>query len=425
MDFELEQDNYSLRGFYRPSFFSLFINGEFREDFEDITEKDLGTFVHEYIHYLQNITTILGLQSSTFYFTYLFEVRKYIAENQELILPLVNIPFSEKIVNAQNRFSLCNGSTNYITPQYDKINIKIKRQTLGNVSINSVFVEFYLEGVLANEIIFGNNCVKESMAILFQQLFDNEAISYTIPYHSVELLCKELNPELLKDKRKLITLCLISLNSQNCGLTLYELLRKSREDHELNGIELYQKYLNELTVEQSGKSITIKNFLIESIDRFKKHLTASVESELKHFAHLLDNIKLSAQKDILPIIDILYTHRSNNINMLEALIDYYGIPHIRTVSGYNYFPVDQESNQPSLEYVVLIGQRIVLDRLLGINRDQLGDLCSLKPQCELSNSLIIDENCFETQWKRTIPCTFKIVSDYWQLPEKIAAGNTA
>lgn len=413
----MDKDNYILRGFYKPSFFSLFINGRFNEDYSLMSTIDLGTFVHEYIHYLQNITTTFGLRNSIFYFNYLFEVKKHIYENNLLELPL-EVNFSDKIRRGQTIFSLCNGTNKFLNQHYDDIKITIRAQEKEGIAIDSVIIELFLSGIKMQTIVFGNSCVKESMAFLYQQYFDSDVQPYLIPYQAVELLCKVINPELLTDKRKIIALCTLALNSQNCGLALYELICKSKEDNNLNGIELYKKYLPELTVKNANKPITVRGFLLESIDDFREYLSASINADLKHFGLLLDNVKMSADKDFIPLIEVLYKEETSNIEKLKLLIDFYGIPHIRTIDGYNFFPQETDKKQPAIEYVELIGQRIVLDRLLGIDKEQIGEMCSLHPQCELSETELIDDNCYGTQWKRTQNCPFKIISDNWELDKK-------
>lgn len=413
----MEKDNDVLRGFYKPSFFSLFINGSFNEDYSVMSVKDLGTFVHEYIHYLQNITTIFGLRNSVFYFNYLFEVKKHIYENNQLELPLV-VAFSDKIRRGQTMFSLCSGTDIFIDQYYDDIKISIKKQEKENVTIDSVIIELFLSGIKKRTIIFGTSCVKESMAFLYQQYFHNDVESYLIPYQTAELLCKVINPELLADKRKIIALCTVALNSQNCGLTLYELIHKSKEDNNLSGIELYKKYISELTVINASRPIPVRNFLLESIDNFRKNLSALLNTDLKHFDLLLDKIKMSAEKDFIPLIEVLYKEELSNIEKLQLLIDFYGIPHIRTIDGCNFFPQDTDNQQPAIEYIELIGQRIVLERLLEIDKERVGEICSLLPQCELSETEIVDENCYNMQWRRTVNCPFKIISDNWNLDKK-------
>ena len=409
------EKEYTIRGFYRPHFFSLFVNGEFNEDLSEISKTDLGTFVHEYIHYLQNLTTIFGLRNSMFYFTYLYEVKKHIVEHDEIEIP-IKVDFSETIKNGQIRFNLCNGSTKIFSPEYDNVKIYTSTEKENDITVDIIVLELYHKGEKIDELIIGNNYVKESMARLYQQLFDDEVDHPTFPYKSAEILCEVLNPDLLKDKKKLIAVCLLSLNSQNSGYTLYDLLIRTRSDKELNAIDLYKKYLIEFSVLNGNEKITIKDFLLQSLDKFEEVLSSSIVAEIIHFSLLIENIKQSAEKNILPLIDILFADL-DSIEKLKGVIDFYGIPHIRTISGYIFFPLNQEKNEPAMEYIELIGQQIVFERIFELGVDK--KMCSLYPQCEYSVDDIIDENCFDKQWERTKSCPFKIISDSWKLKEKI------
>lgn len=416
------ETEYELRGFYRPHFFSLFINVEFYGDLSDLTQTDLGTFVHEYVHYLQNITTIFGLRNSLFYFNYLYEVKRYIVDNESLTIPLNEIPFSEAIIKGNDLFQLTYGTSKTFSPEFDKAKVYIAKNSSNDTVIENVCIDLFLHNSKTETIIIGNNCIKESMAHLYQKLFDENVKSDSFPYQSVEILCSLIYPELLDDKRKLITLCLISLNSQNSGLTLFQLLYKAKGDKDLNGIDLYKKYSEELTVYNSNKKISIMEFLIASLSKFGETLSASLVTEFKHFKLLIENIRLSAEKNILPLIEVIYDEESSPVEKIKSLIDFYGIPHIRTQNGYNYYPQDNELEQPALEFVELIGQRIVLDRILGIGYNKNDNLCTLYSQCQLSEDDITDDYCFNKQWEKERACPFKIISDNWKLNEKISAG---
>lgn len=54
----------NLRGAYNTSFFHIYTAGDFNTDLSLISQEDRGTFIHEYIHYWQNIGTLWGLSSS-------------------------------------------------------------------------------------------------------------------------------------------------------------------------------------------------------------------------------------------------------------------------------------------------------------------------------------------------------------------------
>ena len=63
----------SLKGFYSNSFFHIYIDGGFDMDISRIAEdKDKGTVLHEYTHYIQNIGTLWGLYNSIFNYEYIW-----------------------------------------------------------------------------------------------------------------------------------------------------------------------------------------------------------------------------------------------------------------------------------------------------------------------------------------------------------------
>jgi hypothetical protein len=417
-----DETEYEIRGFYKPHFFSLFINGDFNSDFTILSKQNLGTFVHEYIHYLQNITTVFGLRNSIFYFHYLYEVKKYVAENDNLILPLKDIKLTDNIIVGKSVFDRYKGTTNSFSPEYDDIKVYLEDNTNNGTEYKIVNIELKLKGLIVGTFVIGNLCVKEGMARLYQLFYDEEVEHPTFPYKTIEILCEILNPEILEDKRKLIALCILALNSQNSALTLYELLIEVRTSPELNGIELYKKYISERWIVQGGKKISIPIFLLQSINEFKQVLSGSIYAELDHFEKMFENIISSVKQNISPILEVLYED-VNNVDKLVSIVDFYGIPHIRTIDGNEYYPLgskkDCEDESPALEFIDLLGQHIVFERILEFRNDKI---CSLYPQCALAREDIVNEDCFSTQWKRETSCPFKIVSDNWKLNLKIKSG---
>lgn len=417
----MNDNEYELRGFYKPHFFSIFLNGEFDIEFQNLKKNDLGTFVHEYTHYLQNITTIFGLKNSIFYFHYLYEVKKHINESQQLTVPIKEIPFSNDILQGKAIFNRYYGTKKSFSPEYDDIKFYIKEEVDNGRKYKIVCFDLVKGNKHIETIELGNLCVKEGMARLCQLNYDDQVSHPTFPYKSVELLCDILNPELLKDRRKLIALCILALNSQNSALTLYELLIEVRTEPELNGIEIYEKYIVERWIVHNEEKISIQDFLLTTINEFKRTLEGSINTELYHFKKMFENIIQSVKTNTSPLLELLYSEIDNN-DKLKTLIDFYGIPHIRTISGYEFYPLgsrEGSENNPALEFLDLLGQSTVIERILGYNNDTI---CSLYPQCQRALENITDEHCFETQWLRENSCPFKIISDNWELNEKINCG---
>ena len=56
LDLYLAEDN-SGSSYYRTSFFEIYTAERYASKLEDLNARELGFFVHEYIHYLQNIST--------------------------------------------------------------------------------------------------------------------------------------------------------------------------------------------------------------------------------------------------------------------------------------------------------------------------------------------------------------------------------
>lgn len=51
----------ALRGYYRTGCFHIYLDGSFDPDLTKMSQADLGTFLHEYVHFLQNISTPYGI----------------------------------------------------------------------------------------------------------------------------------------------------------------------------------------------------------------------------------------------------------------------------------------------------------------------------------------------------------------------------
>ena len=59
-------------GFYEPSFFRLHIETDNSiENINNLNDRDFSTFLHEYIHFIQDTTTYYGLNNINYNVDYL------------------------------------------------------------------------------------------------------------------------------------------------------------------------------------------------------------------------------------------------------------------------------------------------------------------------------------------------------------------
>ena len=78
-------------GFYLPSFFRLHISTDNSiEDFNTLSDFDFSVFFHEYIHYLQDITTFYGLSNIHATVEYLRFANNFIVKStaKDFVIPV-------------------------------------------------------------------------------------------------------------------------------------------------------------------------------------------------------------------------------------------------------------------------------------------------------------------------------------------------
>lgn len=399
MDLELDY-----RGQYWPSFFSIFLNGDFDTSLEKMTEEDLGTFAHEYMHYIQNIDTLCGLANSQFYHIFIAELKEYIDKSPTITIPISDFNLSNITLNNKKNFDDNRGDGEQILYfQYDDYEIAVE----GNGKVNLIFEQ---NGKCVQKIHYGSLAVKEGMADLFQKKFDKNVTHPTVPYLLTELLCEKLNPKLLDDKNAILYLSFLSLNSIDCGKQMYDCIIESTKLEWRNAFELYLKIRDTTLITINDIRYSINEAKLFALDKLQDTMSNVLISKLSYFQKVFGNIRLINDDRVNGFIGLCESTRLTKIELLNNLIDIYELPHIYTATGKNIL----RSN--STDLIELLSQRVLLKRLL----DGKQQVCTMIQLCQQdAESDITDENCYETQWKRTHTCPFKLTFDYWKLNTKI------
>lgn len=137
------------KGEYSTSFFNIYTKGDFDTDLSKISQTDRGTFIHEYIHYWQNIATLWGLSTSIFCYDCMQKLVKEFETLDEIKLPY-SITYSESMKRRSDIFNIGNGETNdnlFANKKIDtshRIQIKfgisnVDGRTIPTVSLKIVF----------------------------------------------------------------------------------------------------------------------------------------------------------------------------------------------------------------------------------------------------------------------------------------------
>lgn len=212
------------KGSYLPTFLELWINTDKKLDLTLFSKDEMGTFCHEWIHFLQDVTTSSGCNNSYVFFEhFLARGRKLVEDGVEFTPP----------VNVGNAFNVginreCNGLAWETTPSscnFTQINSAdvMPAKDISNITVHyQENQDFPVAVVTANNgasFYVGMRVLMESMAHLCQNILClGTASNHPIyPYHIARLLAETLCPTFLNDPLNLIALCDVSLMSSAPG----------------------------------------------------------------------------------------------------------------------------------------------------------------------------------------------------------------
>ena len=378
MKFEYNEAEYEqeLKGSYRTGCFEIYMNGCFNPDISKMSTNDLGTFLHEYVHFLQNISTPWGIFSAIVKNNDLCEFVHSMNDKKEIHLPYT---FTRSI-EQQRRIDwfVCSSGSGHL-------NVKIDRAKPTSyyfvdiegfpISMHNVIFKVQDTRGETIELKIGATIIKESMAALYQSLIDPDVQHPDVPYNIVQFLCDNHFPYIANDKRKLICLCYISLFSLDPGFALMCELKKANANPSKTGWEIFDDFIIQ-NVTIKGQIIRIKDFFNSLIDQYKQSLRGILPCELSYTNILLDSVKLD--NGIVPILNVINTNQFG-IDNIEALIKYLGIPFLHQFDGKQFYPQVLGVENSCQDIVVIVGNAIMYDYFKSPNSNY--GVCPFKNIC--------------------------------------------
>lgn len=332
MDELIERGSY-----YHTSFFQLFLQGTYNEDLSLLDTKNLGLFVHEYIHYIQNIGTPWGIYSSIHEYKRVSEVMLQLIEKDEI--NIVYTPeYSEDYKLRHKEWRIGEGLDSFdhlVGKSIDsskEIKLRCEYINLNGKRYRKYYVILPFIDGSETTIHLGAKIIRESMAYMCQCLFDTEyKLKNEIPYKIVELLCAAKYKNIAEDKKKIIAICYISLFSIRPAELLIDYLTEANINPVITYWDLFVKFLSSYINLKNGK-YSVEAFFNMMIDEFQEILKKLTRTDIPFFKQSLDNARLSSHN--APLLAIITTDEYPlNFNHIKVLVDYYGLPYIATSNG--------------------------------------------------------------------------------------------
>jgi len=417
----------NILGFYLPGFFRLHISTQNSiVDFNKLNDFDFSILLHEYIHFIQDITTyycLNNIHSTVEYFRFVnnFIINKL---DNEFEIPILPDPSNNDNV-LLNSF-LCNITFGYFeNNDVDQIfsykienkAINIPRSPISEIEIVSVV--FFDRSNIKRDFIFGAGCILESMSYILQKLTcKNYAISPDIPYLSAELLVEFIYPDFGKNLLNILALCDISLNISNPAkyfvLTLEEWKKKGivpsspkllydnfrNGNFKVNSIEVGNAVdRNFINMSNLAKSQLFGYFNDKRFDNLKKWIEEVIM--------VAQNLRLQNPYFILDIAE-------GNIRENKVFIEIFnklGTPLLTNNNNeFRFYHPKAFTNQIDVGFFWAINQ--IQKIFFGYKTE-----CELYEFCKQSK-ISIDNRCVVEPWKRCIDkdlCPFAIFWRHWGL----------
>lgn len=422
---DYEYDNY-LDGRinkYKSPFFHIYLEGESpitNNGFKHVSNRDYASFIHEYIHYIQQITTPYGIKYNSYFVYSLILFRSYIETNKTISTPVV---LKEAVQEAQKLESeLCekNGSKDFTKGCIEEIEINpsdIISAKINKTAVNIGVYDFTNNKAFEIGFQFGYTCVMESMAHLIQSLVNPDLYHAEVPYKSAQIICAKILPELKDDTKLLISICYTALFFDNPGYAFIEILQNvnTLED----GMQLFQRYMQSYSIIFQGETMPNYRMMHILMDKFVQHLQALLGSDLIYFKNVIDNCKNESSSGQSLLLNSLYGEDLNKHETLKSLLDFYGFPAVDSNNTSLAVPYDPNTNRPYLETGCLVSLELIYERF---TKSKNNKTCIRYSICNRisrrDNKDLINEFCAEEQWKKELPCLFTGAVHYFKLKEK-------
>lgn len=209
-------------GQYLPSFFRIKLEFPHPPDpmsLYNLSKRNQATFVHEYIHYLQDVSTYFGLNNAYFHSEYIHAAvnEVYSMPNNEAHIP---IELQNNVGNVELNGQIQELATGYSGEIPNLFLLKIDKENR-KPKYHHPYCEYLTQIILrlpkGENIVFGGKAIMESMAYLIERNVEpSTSGADDYPYHAAEYVAREIYPGFVDDIR-LIALCDISLNCSNPG----------------------------------------------------------------------------------------------------------------------------------------------------------------------------------------------------------------
>lgn len=419
----------TILGFYSPSFMHMHVgtNKSLKNLNTIADDYSESIFIHEYIHFIQDVTTNYGLANIIKIVDYMRFVNNYLRTKPPGAFDTPVQPILDAKDNVYINLKLeeiYNGSGNAVYAELLSARIvsRMMQLPIGNRPVEIVEVTYKDKDGNRQEFEFGSLCIIESMAYIIESsCYPNCEPSPVLPYHGAEKLAQLILPSFAENRINVLALCDAALKTLNPGpLFLKTLLRAKKNNHVFEVPEEVYPYCEE----------TVDAFTINGIDNLDNLFQFSSDlaiSQLKGYfndpefdrikewleATFQKGLKFRKEHPFFPV-DMARNGKMADNRTFKAFISLVGSPLITNDDNeINLFDPNQINHEANYPLIWAIEQ--IHNIFWGIQRN-----CEMIGFCKKNSHIQTDSRCENAPWERTQdkengPCPLSIMWHHWAL----------
>ncbi|OGU39033.1 MAG: hypothetical protein A2X61_00860 [Ignavibacteria bacterium GWB2_35_12] len=424
--------------YHQSTFITDITNLEIVDGF--FAKKDIPAFIHEYCHYIQDITTISSifgfylLMADIVNLTQIFST----GEGKLISIPLDRDKYRESINKFRKYYNLYCGDSNNVCEidysiydSFNRENIKKEVDLDGKKQILASN-HFNLIGCDGKKVHFGLIVLQEIQAFYAQQMA--ELMLYgtefskpsdklpSFPYKFGEFLFEKYNIEIdLESKFILIDLCLDTVQAPTIFLNVLEIIQGQKisyfGDNKTDFIKLVEDCRKNCSY---SKNEALDNIIVDlkiwSKDKNRKYLAAALEWYLEQIetANILKNLNEFINAKTLFSLGFCTCWER-----FHLLYKCFPSP-VYLKKGVLFRNIDSESEDGDKEFIksfeaatTIWSHRLLYDLLCSENLTQITEkaICPLYDNCHKRKEIDDDYTCKQTPWniiknKKNIICQY-------------------
>ena len=396
-------------GEYYPAFFEMKLKIDGMIDLNTCSDMDFALFFHEYIHFIQDITTSYGLTQCYSYGEYILSVVNDIRNKARGVIevPYLYDDNRENIMLGEFLSKITQGDSSGESFVNNLTNALIEWDTIDGLPYEHEYLKSLNMPLLTADngimLAIGSYCLKENIAYIMQRTMTvDKGHLPDYPYSAAEIIANNIYPEFAKNTLNILALADCCLMFSNPGEVFYHMLLQMKDKNYLppKPQDLYY-HLKEAKIGIGDNILdpfTQFSVLIEEVrKKFKSYFVNPEHPQIHEPYHkwidtVLDYVKKLRMERPAFLLDMIYDGNARQSTTLAEIINSIGTPLIRNKCQ-DYFSIKPAGHHGySVEIIKSVKQ---IYKIL-----HEGDFqCELFPWCNKSGITTDENKCLHSPWE--------------------------